>query len=174
MLSILKLISDELDLPEKGVAATVKLLVDGNTVPFISRYRKEATGNLDEVQIRHIQERYHYFLELEERKKTILESIESQGKMTETLRVQIESCIAKNQLEDLYLPYKPKKRTKAAIAKERGLEPLALRIISQALDGNPYQEAMAFIHSEKEIMTPEMLLRALWISWLRSLLRERT
>ncbi len=91
----------------------------GNTVPFIARYRKEATGNLDEVQIRQIQERYEYLKELEERRQTILASIESQGKLTEALKEQILACQVKTTLEDLYLPYKPKRRTKAMIARKR-------------------------------------------------------
>lgn len=158
MLDLLKQLSDELALPIKGIEATIKLLIDGNTVPFISRYRKEATGNLDEVQIRNIQERYAYFLELEDRKKVIIDSIESQGKMTESLKVQIQSCNVKNQLEDLYLPFKPKRRTKAAIAKEKGLEPLALRIISQPTEGDPHQEASSFIQAEKDLNTIEEVL----------------
>lgn len=146
---------EELSLPAKGIAAVIKLLVEGNTVPFIARYRKEATGNLDEVQIRTIQERYHYLLEMEERKKSILESIESQGKLTDELKVQINACTSKAGLEDLYLPYKPKRRTKAAIAKERGLEPLALRILAQPLEGDPLREAIAFVDPAKEIHQSE-------------------
>lgn len=154
-LDILQQLAGELALPAKGIAAVIKLVTEGNTVPFISRYSKEATGNLDEVQIRTIQERYAYLIELEDRKKTILDSIESQGKMTDVLKAQIQACISKNHLEDLYIPYKPKKRTKASIAKEKGLEPLALRIISQPLEGNPYQEASAFIQTEKDMNSPE-------------------
>ena len=155
---ILKQLSAELSLPIKGVAAVIKLLTEGNTVPFISRYRKEATGNLDEVQIRTIQERYNYLLELEDRKKSILESIESQGKMTDALKAQIQACDSKNVLEDLYLPYKPKKRTKAAIAREKGLEPLALRIISQPREGSPLLEAAAFINDALGVNTVEEAL----------------
>ena len=107
----ISLIANELSLPYHGVEAVVKLLTEGNTVPFIARYRKEATGNLDEVQIRTIQERLAYLTELEERRQTILASIESQGKLTDSLRDQILACATKNTLEDLYLPYKPKRRT---------------------------------------------------------------
>lgn len=154
-LEILKQIAEELSLPMKGVAAVVQLLNEGNTVPFIARYRKEATNGLDEVQIRSIQDRLTYLIELEDRKKSILESIQSQGKLTEDLKTQIINCQSKTTLEDLYLPYKPKRRTKAMIAREKGLEPLALLIISQPLQGNPLQEAAAFINPEKEVSTAE-------------------
>src|SRR5215212_11330509 len=107
------------------MSAVIELLDEGATVPFIARYRKEVTGNLDEVQIRAIEEKLAYFRELEERRKTVLETIESQGKLTPELRARIEATLEKNELEDLYLPYKPKRRTKASIAREKGLEPLA-------------------------------------------------
>ena len=106
-------------------AAVAKLLADGSTVPFIARYRKEAHGNLDEVQIGKIQDRLAYYKELSERKSTILKSIEEQGKLTDELRVKIEGCWQRSALEDLYQPYKPKRRTRAQVAKEKGFEPLA-------------------------------------------------
>src|ERR1700693_2731430 len=109
----------------KSLVTTIGLLDEGGTVPFISRYRKEATGNLDEVQIRAIQEKLEYFRELEERRETVLSTIQEQGKLTPELRAKIEAALEKNELEDLYLPYKPKRRTKASIAREKGLEPLA-------------------------------------------------
>lgn len=154
-LEIIKQIAEELNLPIKSITAVIQLLNEGNTVPFIARYRKEATNNLDEVQIRSIQDRLNYLLELDDRKKTILESIQSQGKLTDALKEQIVTCQSKTTLEDLYLPYKPKRRTKAAIAREKGLEPLALRILNQPLDGNPINEATAFINPEKEVLTTE-------------------
>ncbi|MEM1282066.1 MAG: Tex family protein [Chlamydiota bacterium] len=144
-------ISNELSLAKSGVLAVVKLLLDGNTIPFIARYRKEATGGLDEVQIRTIQERYDYLKELDERKVTILQSIESQGKLTEELRKKIIACEVKNTLEDLYLPYKPKRRTRATIAKEKGLEELGLKIISQPIQGDPFLEAEKFVNEEKGV-----------------------
>lgn len=107
------------------ISAVEKLLADGNTVPFIARYRKEAHGNLDEVQISKIQERLAYYTALEERKAVILKSIEEQGKLTDELRKKIEECVQKTTLEDIYQPYKPKRRTRAQIAKEKGFEPLA-------------------------------------------------
>jgi protein Tex len=122
---ILLHIAQLLNVPLRGMTAVIELLDEGSTVPFIARYRKEVTGNLDEVQIRDIQEKLEYFRELEERRQTVLESIESQGKLTPELKARIEATLEKNELEDLYLPYKPKRRTKASIAREKGLEPLA-------------------------------------------------
>lgn len=114
-----------LNIPLKGVLAVIELLDEGGTVPFIARYRKEVTGNLDEVQIRDIEEKLAYFRELEQRRATILASIEEQGKLTDELKARIVATLEKSELEDLYLPYRPKRRTKATIAKEKGLEPLA-------------------------------------------------
>src|SRR5437660_12629347 len=108
--SLLAHISKLLNVPVKGLLAVIELLDEGATVPFIARYRKEVTGNLDEVQIRDIEEKLGYFRELAERKATVLESIESQGKLTPELRARIETVLEKNELEDLYLPYKPKHR----------------------------------------------------------------
>jgi uncharacterized protein len=144
-------ISRELNLPVAGVRAVVKLLEEGSTVPFIARYRKEATGSLDEVQIRNIEERRAYLLELEDRRKAILESIAQQNKLTPELKARILACDTKAALEDLYLPYKPKRRTRGIIAKERGLEPLALRILAQPGAGDPVAEAAAFLSAEKEV-----------------------
>ncbi|MCK5914094.1 MAG: RNA-binding transcriptional accessory protein, partial [Desulfuromusa sp.] len=107
------------------VQQTVVLLEEGATVPFIARYRKEVTGELDEVQIRQLQELLTYFKELQERQQTILKSIDEQGKLTAELRSTIIACRQKTILEDIYLPYKPKRRTKATIAREQGLAPLA-------------------------------------------------
>src|ERR1044071_9974529 len=123
--SILLHICKLLNIPLKGITAVIELLDEGATVPFIARYRKEATGNLDEVQIRGIQEKLEYFRELEERRETVLASIAEQGKLTPELKTKIEGTLEKTELEDLYLPYKPKRRTKASIARDKGLEPLA-------------------------------------------------
>src|SRR5450432_4137904 len=114
-----------LNVPMKGMLAVIELLDGGATVPFIARYRKEVTGNLDEVQIRDIQEKLEYFRELEDRRETVLESIQDQGKLTPELKAKIAATLEKNELEDLYLPYKPKRRTKASMARDKGLEPLA-------------------------------------------------
>ncbi|MBQ4439665.1 MAG: RNA-binding transcriptional accessory protein [Kiritimatiellae bacterium] len=125
---VLAKIASELGIGRDQVAAVVKLLADGSTVPFIARYRKERHGNLDEVAIGKIQEKNAYYTELEDRKRTILDSIDSQGKLTAELKAQIVACMQKSALEDLYQPYKPKRRTRAQIAKEAGLEPLADKI----------------------------------------------
>src|SRR3954463_16127994 len=110
----------ELNLPRSSVSAVVQLLAESATVPFIARYRKEATGGLDEVQIRAIEERRAYLVELEERRAAVLSEIKKQGKLTDALEKKIVACKTKAELEDLYLPYKPKRRTRAIIAKERG------------------------------------------------------
>jgi uncharacterized protein len=134
------------------VEHTVELLLEGATVPFIARYRKERTGELDEVQIRTIEEQFSYFSELEERKVTVLKSIEEQGKLTPELRQLIASARQKTEVEDLYLPYRPKRRTKATIAKERGLEPLADIMAAQALrTGTAEEAAFPFIDLDKEV-----------------------
>ena len=129
----------------------VALLADKNTVPFIARYRKEATGGLDEVQIRAIEERRAYLTELEDRRAAIAASIEEQGKLTAELRARIDACSTKAELEDLYLPHKRQRRTRGMIARERGLEPLADRILAQPTSGNPAIEAAAFVDPEKDV-----------------------
>ena len=138
-------IAQALGLPPAGVAAVTTLLAEGATVPFIARYRKERTGGLDEVQIRQIQEENQRLQELEARRATVLTTIEGQGKLTPALKAQIEACTTLADLEDLYLPYKPKRRTRATMARERGLEPLALRILAQPRTGDPVGEARKFV-----------------------------
>src|SRR5512145_373233 len=118
-------IAEELGVRPQQVAAAVALLDEGSTVPFIARYRKEVTGSLDDVQLRTLEERLRYLREMEERRAAIIESIRSQGKLTDELLAQIMEADSKARLEDIYLPYKPKRRTKAQIAREAGLEPLA-------------------------------------------------
>ncbi len=131
-----------LNVPMKGMLAVIELLDGGATVPFIARYRKEVTGNLDEVQIRDIQEKLEYFRDLEDRRETVLSSIQEQGKLTPELKAKIEATLEKSELEDLYLPYKPKRRTKASIARDQGLEPLALYLWDQS-DPTPLAELAA-------------------------------
>ena len=126
------------------VTAVEKLLADGSTVPFIARYRKEAHGNLDEVQIGKIQERIAYYTELEDRKQTVLKSIADQGKLTPELEKQIAGCFVKTALEDIYQPYKPKRRTRAQIAKEKGFEPLADEIWSGTMSGGHSEEDLQY------------------------------
>jgi uncharacterized protein len=157
---MLQLIADELEIKLIQVRNTVGLLDDGNTVPFISRYRKEATGSLDENQIRLIESRMNYLRALEARKETILNSIEEQGKLTPELKEKIQKAIKLQEVEDLYLPYKPKKRTRATIAKEKGLQPLAEMILNQEIfTGSPEKIAAKFINEEKEVTTPEEALK---------------
>ncbi len=139
------IIARETGLPERGVRAVVTLFGEGNTVPFIARYRKEATQGLDEVQIRAIEERHRYLGELSERRAAILASIEEQGKLTPELRERILAATTKAAIEDLYLPFKPKRRTRGTIAREKGLEPLAGIILNQLTDKDPFEEAVHFV-----------------------------
>src|SRR5512135_1640891 len=149
---ILGWITEETGLKPFQVENTAELLGEGATVPFVARYRKERTGELDEVAIRGIEERLVYFTELEERKATVLKSIEEQGKLTPELKARIDATRQKTELEDLYLPFKPKRRTKATIARERGLEPLADIIATQeTTGGTPEEAALPFINTEREV-----------------------
>lgn len=143
-------IADLLNLNSKDVTATVNLLDEGATVPFISRYRKEVTGSLDEVQIAQIRDEIDRLRQLEQRRESILKSIESQNKLSEELKAQIMAAETLSKLEDLYLPYKPKRRTKATIAREKGLEPLAQFILEQK-NNLVFEEAEKFISTEKEV-----------------------
>ena len=147
--------SKDLNIPPRQVAAVAKLFEEGNTVPFIARYRKEVHGNLDEVQISDIQEKLSYYNTLESRRQTILKSIKEQDKLTDELKKKILACPSKTGLEDLYLPYKPKRRTRAMIAREKGLAPLAELILSQAASGDIEAEAAPFIREEKDVLTVE-------------------
>lgn len=179
---ILLHIAQTLNLPMRSLIAVIELLDDGGTVPFIARYRKEATGNLDEVQIRNIEEKLVYFRELVERRATILSSIAEQGKLTDELRSRIEATFDKSELEDLYLPYRPKRRTKATIAREKGLEPLALYLWSQEITSDPLESfAASFVNVDLGVATVDEALEgahhivAEWISEdadLRKALRQ--
>jgi uncharacterized protein len=168
---ILLHIAQTLNLPMRGLVAVIELLDDGGTVPFIARYRKEATGNLDEVQIRAIEEKLAYFRDLTERRATILASIAEQGKLTDELKARIEATFDKSELEDLYLPYRPKRRTKATIAREKGLEPLALYLWQQQPSTQPLESfAAGFVNVELGVANVEEALEgarhivAEWIS----------
>ena len=152
---ILLKISKEVGAPVSRVEITIKLLEEGATIPFIARYRKEATGNLDEVKIRHIDARRQYYADLESRRATVLSSIEKQGKLADDLKAKILACYNKNELEDLYLPFKPKRKTKASLALERGLEPLANYIWEQSGEQPAGEFAQQFINPEKEVPTIE-------------------
>ena len=143
-------VSQQIQISLKALVATIELLDDGGTVPFIARYRKEQTGNLDEVQIRLVEEKLNYFRELEDRRATVLASIEEQGKLTPELKARIEATLDKSELEDLYLPFKPKRRTKATIARDKGLQPLADLLWSQEPAPTPLADyAATFIDAEK-------------------------
>ena len=156
---ILLQIAQTLNLPLRGITAVIELLDGGGTVPFIARYRKEATGNLDEVQIRAIEEKLAYFRELLDRRATILASIAEQGKLTDELKARIEASLDKSELEDLYLPYKPKRRTKATIAREKGLEPLAQYLWTQQPGPEPLALlAPRFINAELGVATVDEAL----------------
>lgn len=142
-----RMIATALKLPEHRVSNTLKLLEGGATIPFISRYRKEATGGLDEVQIAEIQSGYEKFKELTKRKETVISTIEEQGKLSDELRSRISSCWNPTELEDIYLPFKPKRKTRAEIARQKGLEPLAALILLQR-ENNPKARASTFVKGE--------------------------
>lgn len=149
-------IARELGVRPAQVEATIKLLDDSNTVPFISRYRKEVTGELDEEQIRTVEERTTYLRNLVKRQEEILASIEEQGKLTPELSAAILAADKLQVLEDLYLPYRPKKRTRAQIAREKGLEPLAEQLLAQELtQGEPIELAATYVNAEKEVLTAQ-------------------
>lgn len=149
-LKIVQRIATELSVQPRQVAAAVQLLDEGSTVPFIARYRKEVTGNLDDTQLRNLEERLLYLRELEDRRAAILSSIDEQGKLTDELRAAIDAADSKQVLEDLYLPYKPKRRTRAQIAREAGLEPLAQALLANPLL-DPQTEAAAYVDADKGV-----------------------
>jgi uncharacterized protein len=150
-LNIAQTLANELNIKLSQVEATIKLIDEGNTIPFIARYRKEVTGSLNDEILRNLDERLTYLRNLEDRKKQILNSIEEQGKLNEELKSKIEATTTMVALEDLYLPYRPKKRTRATIAKEKGLEPLAELIINQDNGFIPNEEAANYISSDKGV-----------------------
>ncbi|MCH8124361.1 RNA-binding transcriptional accessory protein [candidate division KSB1 bacterium] len=151
---MIEIIADDLELRVNQVKSTVELLDQDNTIPFIARYRKEVTGKLDEEQIRNVQTHIKYLRNLEERKQTVLKTIAEQEKLTDELRSRICQTRKLQEVEDLYLPYKPKRKTRGTVAKARGLEPLAMLIWQQeTLDGTPEELAQPFVDAEKEIPT---------------------
>lgn len=163
MLNIPQLLATELNLKPEQIENALELLAEGATVPFIARYRKERTGEMNEVQLRDLFERYAYLTELAERKGVILNAIAQQGKLTEELKAKITSCLQKTELEDLYLPYRPKRRTRATIARERGLEPLAQLIKSLNVPQSPTASletaAMQYVSQTLEVKTPQEALK---------------
>lgn len=154
MEKIINTLSLELGIKKSQVENTVKLIDEGNTIPFIARYRKEVTGNLDDETLRNFYDRLNYLKNLETRKLEVIKSIEEQGKLTEELKKKIEDANILTEVEDLYMPYKKKKRTRATIAKEKGLEDLANYILKQKEnDLNTY--ALKFVDKEKGVETIE-------------------
>src|SRR3982751_6589044 len=149
---IISTVARELSLSPTQVANTLTLFGEGNTLPFIARYRKEVTDGLDEVQLRDVRERAQYLTELDERRGAILKSIEEQGKLDDALRTAITDAETKQALEDLYLPYKPKRRTRATIARERGLEPLAELLWGRLTSDDALEsEAARYVDAEKGV-----------------------
>ncbi len=155
MNNIFKKIAEELNIREAQVEATVKLIDEGNTIPFIARYRKEVTGNLSDEILRDLGERLAYLRNLEARKEEIIRLIDEQGKLTDELTIKIASTMVLSELEDIYRPFRPKKRTRATIAKEKGLEPLANIIYLQQEKRDLYEVAKKYINEEKEVKTEE-------------------
>ena len=154
---ISQIIAAELTVQPQQILAAIQLLDDGNTIPFIARYRKEATGGLDDTQLRHFETRLIYLRELEDRRQTILKSIEEQGKLTDELRDKIHATQSKTELEDLYLPYKPKRRTKGQIAIEAGLEPLADLLWNEPKN-DPESTALSFVNADKGVTDTKVAL----------------
>ena len=151
------ILAKELHIRPEQATAAIELLDAGNTLPFVARYRKEATGELDEEKLRSISERTGYLRNLAERKSEVLAQIESQGKLTDEIRLSIENAIQLQEVEDIYLPFRPRKRTRAQVAREKGLEPLAQKI-REMQEGNPHDWAQEFLSEEFEIVTPEEAL----------------
>ncbi|OEH93104.1 Tex family protein [Bacillus solimangrovi] len=180
---MIQLIANEMNIKVKQVNEVISLLEDSNTVPFIARYRKEQTGALDEVAIRDIQEKWQYIQNLEKRKEEVIRLIAEQEKLTDDLEQQIQKVTKLQQVEDLYRPYKQKRRTKATVAKEKGLEPLAKWLFEQPLDGDVKLEAQQYLSEEHEINTVDEALIgaqdiiAEWVAddaTIRQTLREKT
>ncbi|ARV61270.1 RNA-binding transcriptional accessory protein [Nostocales cyanobacterium HT-58-2] len=163
MLNIPQLLATELNLKPYQVQNALELLAEGATIPFIARYRKERTDEMNEVQLRELADRHNYLTELEERKSVILNAIAEQGKLTDELKQKIESCLQKTELEDLYLPYRPKRRTRATVAREKGLEPLAEFIkslnVKNGASASLEAEAAKYVSEEKGVKTSEEALK---------------
>lgn len=156
---IVKQIAKELQLSLKQVRTTIELLDEGNTIPFIARYRKEMTGELDENRLRDIEERTGYLRNLEVRKREVIRIIDEQGKLTDELKISIEKAVKLQEVEDLYRPYRQKRKTRASVAKEKGLEPLASWIWSQPKQGDAMHEAASYVNEEKGVASAEEALQ---------------
>ncbi|WP_219839236.1 Tex family protein [Paenibacillus sp. R14(2021)] len=157
--AIVKRVSAELSLPVSKVKSAVSLLDEGNTIPFIARYRKEMTGELDENELRAIEEKLQYMRNLENRKREVIRLIDEQGKLTDELRQSVQSAVKLQEIEDLYRPYRQKRKTRASVAKEKGLEPLAQWLLSQPRQGDPLQEAARYVDAQKGVETAEDALQ---------------
>ena len=172
-LDIAAKIAEELEIKKWQVEAVIKLIDEGNTIPFIARYRKEAHGSLDDEQLRNLNERLTYLRNLEEKKAQVIASIEEQGKLTEELKEQILAAETMVVVEDLYRPYKPKRRTRATIAKGKGLGPLADIILGQTISTSLLEEAANYIDAEKEVNSSvtdsirELEMAILWVYFPR-------
>lgn len=154
----IQIIADELNLAKSIASKVISLFAEGNTVPFVARYRKEVTGSLDEVILRKIEERHIYLRELIERKETVTKTIIDQGKMSPELEKTIRDCLSKTELEEIYLPFKPKRRTRATIAREKGLEPLSLKILKMEDDFDPVNSAIESMSGFNEVESVEEAL----------------
>ncbi|WP_372826723.1 Tex-like N-terminal domain-containing protein, partial [Polaromonas sp.] len=172
MQKIIRQIAAEIRVQEHQVKTAVELLDGGATVPFIARYRKEVTGGLDDIQLRELEFRLGYLRELQERRESVLKSIEEQGKLTPGLRAAIEAAPTKQELEDLYLPFKQKRRTKGQMAREAGIEPLADKLFANpALV--PVEEALAFVKAEKMESGDDFTTVQAVLDGVRDILSER-
>src|SRR5690625_3374365 len=159
-MDILQVLIEEYQLKEKHVKNVIKLLDEGNTIPFIARYRKELTGGMEDTVIRDLSERLGYLRNLENRKEEVIRLIEEQGKLNDELKKEIQKAISLQRVEDLYRPFRPKRRTRATVAKEKGLEGLAELILKQELDAKDLQEELVkYIDKEKEINNEEEALQ---------------
>ncbi|MGQ3477864.1 Tex family protein [Paenibacillus sp. TY11] len=156
---IVKQVARELSLALKQIRTTISLLDEGNTIPFIARYRKEMTGELDENQLREIEDRVLYLRNLEDRKVEVIRIIDEQGKLTEDLQAAITSAVKLQEVEDLYRPYRQKRKTRASVAKERGLEPLSIWIWSQPKQGDALKEAESYVNAELGVENPEAAIQ---------------
>lgn len=156
---IVKQVARELSLALKQIRTTISLLDEGNTIPFIARYRKEMTGELDENQLREIEDRVVYLRNLEDRKVEVIRIIDEQGKLTEDLQTAITSAVKLQEVEDLYRPYRQKRKTRASVAKERGLEPLSIWIWSQPKQGDALKEAESYVNAELGVDSAEAAIQ---------------
>ena len=163
-MNIIETLASEFKVKTAQVENTVNLIDEGNTIPFIARYRKEVTGGLTDVVLRDMEERLSYLRNLQERKEEVIRLIDEQGKLTEELAAEIEKAEVLQRVEDLYKPYKQKKATRASKAKEKGLEPLAMIFYAQQKkDGNPLDIAAGFVDQEKGVETAQDAVQGLWI-----------